>query len=297
MGSIGKRLPKVMWPVFEFSILELQVRFARSLGYHDIFINLHHQSVEILSRATGAAFAGVQWLKEVPEILDIGGGIHNVARHVGYTGELLVLNADQFLWFTGEELTHWVNQAGDWDCLLLNWKVNSSQGYNQVKVSPGRRFEGVVPNAQLPRDTAIETYSGNSLIRLDRLSPQDGPSSFFQSVAPVSKQVMTACLEQRTYWDFGTATRYHQSMSGIVKHLAENREDELIRFMLSQSGIKKEKLRPNTLSYGCSTPGLIHLGSGIPAADHPPGVVLSGPACATGQTPVLVFDSEVQPLG
>jgi NDP-sugar pyrophosphorylase family protein len=99
MGSIGKKLPKVLWPVFEKSIIELQVAYARSLGIDNIYINLHHMGEQIEEFCKSkASFEGVKFLWEKPEILDIGGAIHNLASQpeVKYKGKLLVLNADQF---------------------------------------------------------------------------------------------------------------------------------------------------------------------------------------------------------
>ena len=48
MGEIGKVLPKVLWPVFECSLLELEVLYAQSLGVKNIFINSHYYTKEIL---------------------------------------------------------------------------------------------------------------------------------------------------------------------------------------------------------------------------------------------------------
>ena len=39
MGEIGKILPKVLWHIFEKSLLELEIEYARSLGIKKIFIN------------------------------------------------------------------------------------------------------------------------------------------------------------------------------------------------------------------------------------------------------------------
>ena len=41
MGEIGKVLPKVLWPIYERSLLELQVQYAKSLGIKDIYIKNH----------------------------------------------------------------------------------------------------------------------------------------------------------------------------------------------------------------------------------------------------------------
>ncbi|MEI8348106.1 MAG: NTP transferase domain-containing protein, partial [Pseudomonadota bacterium] len=47
MGEIGKVLPKVLWPVFEKKILDLQVSFAGRLGFQRIFVNTHHGAKEV----------------------------------------------------------------------------------------------------------------------------------------------------------------------------------------------------------------------------------------------------------
>lgn len=298
MGPIGKRLPKVIWPVFEMSLLELQVRFARTLGCDEIYVNLHHQAEDILAHAKSRkTFSDVHWLVEKPEILDIGGGIHNLAAqpHINYQGELLILNSDQFLWFTSQEIETWKTAAGDWDALLFTLRVNSSQGYNQLNLAD-RRFTGVVPNTQLPRDVEIETYSGNALLRLDRLDRSTGPSAFFSSVAPATKTVMTAPLRKGRYWDFGTAARYFASMQGIIAAVALGQPDEFVSFLISEGGFDGSKLDRTKHAYGCSVPGLINLGNEVPSLRHPAGVILHGASIAEGTLPVLVYDSEVQYL-
>lgn len=264
MGEIGKTLPKVMWPIFEKSLLELQVRFAKRLGYDKIYINLFHQADEILAQTKNCkTFDDVTWLRESPNILDIGGGIHNLARRpeVGYEGELLVLNADQFLWFSKQDLELWKNQAGDFDGLLLTWLVNTTQGYNQVKSDESRRFLGVVPNASLPRDTLIETYSGNSLINLARLQPTEGVSAFFDSVAPPKSKIITAKIEAKNYWDFGTARRYFDSMFRILKFVAKKNEDEFISFLRDEGSLRVEKIDLHKLSYSSDCEEVINLSS------------------------------------
>lgn len=269
MGEIGKTLPKVMWPIFEMSLLELQVKFARRLGYEKIYINLFHQADEILTLTKNCkTFDGVTWLREAPQILDIGGGIHNLARRseVNYEGELLVLNADQFLWFTKQDLEHWKNQAGDYDGLLLTWLVNTNQGYNQVKSDESRRFLGVVQNSSLARDSLIETYSGNSLVNLSRLKPSDGASAFFDSVAPPSQKILTARINAKNYWDFGTAKRYFDSMFRILSLIASGVEDEFIAFLREEGSLLAGKIDRHQLSYGSTSREVINLSS-YPTSD------------------------------
>ena len=47
MGPLGEVLPKVLWPVFEKTLLELQIHFARELGAKSIYVNTFHQGAKI----------------------------------------------------------------------------------------------------------------------------------------------------------------------------------------------------------------------------------------------------------
>ena len=296
MGPIGAQLPKVMWPVFEQSLLELQLRFARQLGYENIWINLHHQA-DVISERTRklVSFKGVRWLIESPEILDIGGGIHNLAAQTNYDGELLVLNADQFLWFTAEELTQWKQAASDWDVLLLNWQVNSTQGYNQVESDAKRNFVRVIKNAELPRNKAIETYSGNSLINLAGLKPSRGPSAFFDSICnPANQTCKTALLRDGKYWDFGTADRYWNSMREIMAAKARGDEDAFTHFLESTGAFNQTKFNATKLSYGCQQREVIHLGLGEVSPQRAPGVVIEGASRAESGRPCFEFNGLTQ---
>ena len=299
MGPIGKKLPKVMWPIFEKSLLEIQVHFARKLGYENIYINLFHQADEILERTKSIpAFDNVTWLRETPEILDIGGGIHNLARRpeINYSGELLVLNADQFLWFTSSDLENWKKKNTGFDAILLTWMVNSSDGYNRLDFDNERCFKGITQNKDLPRDTEVCTYSGNSLINLSSLKKTTGPSKFFESVCPPAHKIKSAQLPNGEYWDFGTANRYFTSMNKIIQELSVGKADEFLLFLEQIKGIDKTKINPAIRSYNCNVPKLIHLGLGDVLPEHPPGIVLSGKAIAKGAEKCLVFDGEVQRL-
>lgn len=300
MGLIGTQLPKVMWPVFECSLLELQVQFARHLGYEKIWINLHHQADLILERAQRRpAFKGIRWLRETPEILDIGGGIHNLAAQpeVNYSGELLVLNADQFLWFTASDLESWRTTKNEWDVLLLNWLVDSSHGYNQVKSDTDRNFLGVIKNSELPRDLKIETYSGNSLINLSKIRRVGGPSAFFDSVCnPSYQKCKTALLRQGKYWDFGTAQRYWRSMLAVLQAKARGDEDAFTNFLVQTGAFVPSKFNPSGPSYNTNCPGVIHLGTGAISQTRPAGVVLEGISTAQSGSACLEFNGVTQAL-
>jgi len=44
MGPIGEVLPKPLWPIFESTILELQIKYAKEMGVKKIFVNGFHQA-------------------------------------------------------------------------------------------------------------------------------------------------------------------------------------------------------------------------------------------------------------
>jgi hypothetical protein len=101
MRSIGTKLPKPIWPIFEKSILELQIDYARMLGAKKVYVNLHFNHNQILNHFHNKEeYEDVHFLIE-EEILDIGGGIHNLASQpeVNYKGRLMALNGDQFVFF------------------------------------------------------------------------------------------------------------------------------------------------------------------------------------------------------
>jgi bifunctional N-acetylglucosamine-1-phosphate-uridyltransferase/glucosamine-1-phosphate-acetyltransferase GlmU-like protein len=165
MGTIGQKLPKVLWPVFEKSLLELQVGYARSLGAKKIYINLHYMGEEIENFCKSkSAFEDVIFLWEKPIILDIGGAIHNLASlpDIKYSGKLLVLNADQFFYIKKDELEKIVAPFIKSPGVLFSYFVNSTQGYNALELNAKRELKGITQNKDLPKDSVIETYSVNS---------------------------------------------------------------------------------------------------------------------------------------
>ena len=42
MERIGKKLPKILWPIFEKTLLELQIDFAKKWGCQEFFMNVCH---------------------------------------------------------------------------------------------------------------------------------------------------------------------------------------------------------------------------------------------------------------
>lgn len=277
MGKIGEKLPKVLWPVFEKSLLELQVRYARSLGAKKIFINLHHQASLILESTKGLqAFEDVEFLLEEPEILDIGGGVHNLSRKVGGKGRLLILNADQFFFLRPEEFLKLTKDREKEPSILFTNNVNSSDGYNALEVDSEGKLKGITKNPELPRDLIVETYTGNALVNLKSLEPISGASKFFESVANWAKLPVTRIKLEVDYWDFGTRERYWETCFKILERYRVNSNHPFLRFLVQERALKTWKIDLNQISYNAGAEKVINLCPEKFTGTVCPAMILSG---------------------
>jgi NDP-sugar pyrophosphorylase family protein len=259
MGVIGQKLPKVLWPIFEKNLLHLQILYAKKLGIKKIFINLHHQKDQIKTFLTSLNDESVILLEEDPEILDIGGGVHNLARHpaVNYQGNLLILNSDQFLLFSKDQFEQGVDLASRYGACLFAISVHKSGKYNQTIIDQDGFLEKIVPEKNVVEEN-FWTYSGISIVELGSLEKSSGASKFFETVAPFQKRkVPNVKLTQISYWDFGTLQRYHASMFDILNRLEKNTADDFIEFLIAIDGLKLSKVKKN--SYFSDHEGVINL--------------------------------------
>ncbi len=264
MGKIGQTLPKVMWPVFEKTLLELQVLYARNLGAKKIFINLHHQKEQIKKYIqSNNTFKDVILLEEDP-ILDIGGGIHNLARRENYQGSLLVLNADQFFWISQADLSSAMIKMDSAPALLFNFNVNTSDGYNQVEIDQKSNMIGIIKNKDLPANKIVQTYTGMSVVNLSSLKKIDGVTNFFDSVATYSlNEIPTVLLDNPIYWDFGTLSRYWKSMFNIIDSVIRKTEDNFINFLFQVNALDRKKINLLLHSYDSNGISVINLSGKI----------------------------------
>lgn len=280
MGVIGQKLPKVLWPVFEKSLLELQVAYARSLGIEKIYINLHYMGEDIEAFCKNkTAFEGVHFLWEKPEILDIGGAVHNLASlpDVKYRGKLLVLNADQFFYLKKEDLFRILSPFEKYPAALFTYWVNSSLGYNALEMDGNRMVKGITKNKDLPQNKAVETYTGISYIDLGQLDKTPGVSKFFDSVCPFEKkQIPAILLENVDYWDFGTVKRFWETSFQILQTYRTRSTHPFIRFLVQERALKTWKIDLQNLSYHAKAPKVINLNPDEEIKDLGPSIILTG---------------------
>lgn len=232
MGDIGKKLPKALWPVYFKSLLELQIKYCQGLGIERIFINTHFLAEEIenfiLSRPH---FQNITLLHEDP-ILDSGGAIHNMASRgdVNYMGNLLIVNADQFLFFDQHYYQSALHSLSSSRAVLFGIKVNRDAHYNETVLKNDLLVDIKKPDGL----SDYLTYSGLGLLKLDNLYPVAGATKFFQTVANYHKeQVRFVTPEVYEYWDFGTADIYCENIKKIALMLKDKYASEsmILKFL------------------------------------------------------------------
>ena len=279
MGQIGQSLPKVLWPVFEKSLLELQVAYARSLGAKKIHINLHYMGEQIESFCRGkSAFEDVNFIWEKPEILDIGGAIHNLASlpDVKYKGKLLVLNADQFFYIRKEEMERLLKPFAKAPSVLFSYWVNTSLGYNALEINDKREVTGIIKNKDMESGKRVETYTGISYVDLAQLTPVKGVSSFFDSVCPFKEKPVPAILLEKTdYWDFGTLKRYWETSFKILETYSQNSNHPFLRFLVTERAMKTWKIDLLKFSYNAKATRVINLAPEALTQELGPAIILN----------------------
>ncbi|MCO4753618.1 MAG: NTP transferase domain-containing protein [Bacteriovoracaceae bacterium] len=246
MGEIGKHLPKVLWPVFEKSLLELEVLYAKELGAQRVFINSYYYTKELLNHVeNNPIFSDVEVLVEQAPI-DIGGAVHNLAEKIGYRGNLLILNSDQFIFMEKDIWNKAFEKLKSSDAVLFAHEVNSSDNYNALALDKDR-LVGITPNSELERDKKVHTYTGMSLIKLDKLQKVAGMSKFFDSVADFkSNDIRIMDIASSPYWDFGTLSRYWKSSFKILNLAAGSTNDMFVNFLISSKALHSEKVGKDT---------------------------------------------------
>jgi mannose-1-phosphate guanylyltransferase len=242
MGPLGRILPKVMWPVFEKNMLELQIKYARSLGMKRIFINIHHCAAVVSDFLHNLNCPEVTVIHE-EELLDSGGAIHNLIEKYNIKEKVLLLNGDQFL-FSNSLLEFIKNcETSDTTATLVQIQVNKGEKYNRLRVQNGLLAE-IIPSNGQDVDKYPTTYSGVAVIDLNKLNFVAGASKFFETVANFkTSKIGCVLFQEYEYWDFGTVENYMARHNEIIKKLFMNaNKSEFITFIQNEKAVEPSKV-------------------------------------------------------
>ena len=236
MGHIGKILPKVLWPVFEKTLLELQIAFARTWGCQNFFINTHHLSdkIETFVRQKNI---NIQILRE-EVLLGAGGAFLNLKQKIG-SGIFLYLNCDTFYFFNQDFFNSLAAKIHDYP-LVLAGLASHDTTYRQTLAEEGL-LKDITP---APSDPGYLTYAGMGLANLDlfdKVIRPIEPVGFFTSCADWRKRdiPIVAPEESFEYWDFGTRERY----IGEILQLMLKKEGDLFRFLVDNRALNVKFLK------------------------------------------------------
>jgi NDP-sugar pyrophosphorylase family protein len=254
MGPIGKKVPKVLWPIFEKKLLSLQVDYLRQYNVKKIFINLHHNKELILKECQNDPnFEEVEFLIE-DEILDIGGAVHNLANHVDYQGRLVLNNADQFIFLNQDLIDQIPDQFEAFDSILFGYEIETKDKYNIVETDQDNKMLRIIDKSEVGSLKTGLTYTGLAFINLNKLTPSAGVSRFFETVANFKKRNISFInIKDSNYWDFGTLRRYYNSCFEIIKSV--HKPDQFIQFLLQNNAIDMSKIK----SHGYKSDSSINL--------------------------------------
>ena len=256
MGKIGRVLPKVLWPIFEKTILELLILYLKEIGVDRIFINTHHQH-EAIKSFVEEKNLDVEILHE-KELLGSGGCFHNFKKKVG-DDKILAVNGDQFFFFEG--LHRWWydisaptlfahKTEGDYRELVVRDKLLVDIRYPEEKTRPHPIFTGV------------------SVIDLKEMEYKEGESQYFPDIVDFKKSKVHVLQNDRSiYYDFGSKERYIRALQEIVRSCLNHEIDEFIDFLYKNKALDSSKLGRPTNSYGSNKKNEIKMGSGFTVTD------------------------------
>lgn len=226
MGEVGKILPKPLWPLFETTLLGLQINYLKSLGVKKFYINIHHQA-DLLRKYCQKNFPEVVVLEET-QLLGSGGALHNLKKNTKDLSRVIISNSDLIYLLDKNQWEKAFRVTDKGENCLIGLHCEKGSHYNQLKLSSENDFLGVDKGA---RDKDYLTYSGVGILYLDSFEYISGESSFFDTVVnPKINKTKVISFSKGEYWDFGTLELFIKSSLEILK----DDSSELYKFILKE---------------------------------------------------------------
>ena len=249
MKKIGKVLPKILWPIFEKNILQLQILYLKELGVEKIFMNTHHLSDKIQFFVEKEKL-DIHILHE-KELLGTGGCFHNFKEKVG-NDRILSINGDQF--YFAPSLANWHTLTGT----TLLATVVADPRYSNL-ITDKCLLKGIEKKS---RDRRCLTFCGVSIIDLKNMNLVRGRSDFFHSVANYRETDIYVHRDNLgVYYDFGTLDCYVDSLRKIIEKYEKGQRDFFIDFLERNAALDQSKMGKD--SYGSGRQGEIIFENGF----------------------------------
>lgn len=275
MGEIGKQLPKVLWPLFDSTLLGLQIEFLKDLGINDITINSHHLHDKLESYLK-RHYPAVKVLHE-PELLDAGGGVHNYLACTNSDESTFLMNSDQYLQLTTQDLEEFKRKSrGGRLCLLAMKNVG---GFSGLRLDGDQLVEIVGDDHPM--------YVGLSILNPVGLNAVKGASKFFASVADYKHERVTVHIAAGSYIDFGTTENYARASFEIFRRiLSDERQSS---FFTGCGIVSLDKISVNTSSYACDQVGVLNFSGKDLQHSWPNGSIIIKEGAAAADQRAIVY--------
>lgn len=248
MGEIGTVVPKVLWPIFDKTILELQILYLRELGVEEIFMNTHHLSKTIEAFVEKKKL-NVNLMHE-KVCLGTGGPLHRFKKEVA-EDRILVFNGDQF--YFDPALESWYEVYGT---TLFGMMTQGT--YNKFFVEDGR-LTSIGPACH---GKSYLSFSGVSVVDLKKIDYKEGASEYFDTVVNWEKEeIFVEGGEKSIYYDFGSRDRYVTSMGRILNGFNMGLQDPFLAFLRRNEAIDPSEIRG--FSYRANGEGQMMLANGF----------------------------------
>lgn len=253
MGSLGHELAKPLWPVFDKTLLELQVEILKKLKCNNFIINTHHLHDQIEDK-TRSINTNIKIANET-KLLGSGGCFHNLKVLEESLEKMISLNSDIQILMSDKDEALLKKTFLNNDYVLVCLPVKKGGTYNEVCFNKDNFFTEVrPPNAQ----NDYVTYSGFGMINISKLEYVAGESSFFDTV--INKKLNKAKIfvpsDPYEYWDWGTRDLY---LDNIKQLSNSNHKSQLKTFLTDCGALDVKELGED--SYRSSVEGIYNFSS------------------------------------
>lgn len=252
MGEVGKLLPKPLWPIFDSTLIDIQISYLRKLGISKFYINSHHHDGLIQEH-----FENDKTIEIVYEekLLDSGGGVNNLVKAFGEKeGFVLTCNSDAFNFLSIEEIDKAINSIGEAEISLFLNRVDQNEEYAEV-VCEKNVMKDIAPKKM----GDFYTYSGSCIINLETFQIKEGVSNFFDSVANWKTKIVKTTKLENMLWDFGTKELFFKNCFEAFKLIGSNEKTPKASLVKSHFSINTDKVFSN--SYNSSYKDVLNFGT------------------------------------
>jgi len=166
MGHLTQNMPKPLVSVNDRPMIDHALDVLLGAGIRSIFVNTHYFANQLENHLAG--YPSVTCIREMPKVLETGGGLKNAMPKIGTT-PIFTMNCDA-IWFGDNPVTilvkHW--NPDEMDGLLLLLKQPDALGYKGqgdffLNADNKLQRKGAKPSAPY-------VYSGLQIIKTERLA-------------------------------------------------------------------------------------------------------------------------------